>query len=153
MEDEEPLEARTVVRQLAHSVQDQVDDFLADGVVTTGVVIRRVLLARDDLLRVVQLAVGASAHFVTHGRLQVNIHCAGHMFSGTSLGEEGVEGIVATADRLFGRHLPIGLDAMLEAVLGRGVKGREGEAKKCASGRGKAVQEGNASDSTLSLTS
>ena len=127
VEDEEPLEARAVVRQLANSVQDQVDDLLADGVVATSVVVSRVLLTRDDLLGVVQLAVGTSAHFVTHGRLQVHVHRAGHVLSRARLGEEGVEGIVATADRLFGRHLPIGLDAVLEAVRGGEGEGRRGE--------------------------
>ena len=34
----------------------------------------------------------------------------------TSLGEEGVEGVVAGADGLVGGHLAVGLDAMLEAI-------------------------------------
>ena len=34
----------------------------------------------------------------------------------TCLGEEGVEGVVAGADGLVGGHLPVGLDAMLEAI-------------------------------------
>ena len=54
------LEASAVVCQLADPVQHQVDDLLADGVVPTSVVVRRVLLAGHQLLRVEQLAVGAS---------------------------------------------------------------------------------------------
>ena len=42
-------------------VHDEVDNLLADGVVTPGVVVGRVLLARDELLGVEQLPVGASA--------------------------------------------------------------------------------------------
>ena len=38
------------------------------------------------------------------------------MLSGTSLAEEGVEGVVAAADGLVGGHLTVGLDAMLQAV-------------------------------------
>ena len=34
----------------------------------------------------------------------------------TGLGEEGVERVVAAADRLVGRHLAVRLDAVLEAV-------------------------------------
>lgn len=34
----------------------------------------------------------------------------------TRLGEEGVEGVVTTADGLIRGHLTIGLDAMLQAV-------------------------------------
>ena len=54
------LEASAVVCQLSDPVQHQVDDLLADGVVPTSVVVRRVLLAGHQLLRVKQLAVGAS---------------------------------------------------------------------------------------------
>lgn len=49
---------------------------------------------------------------VTH----INEHGAGHVLAGTSLGEEGVEGIVAAADGLVRRHLAVGLDAVLQAV-------------------------------------
>ena len=34
----------------------------------------------------------------------------------TSLGKEGVERVVGDADGLVGGHLPVGLDAMLEAI-------------------------------------
>ena len=60
MEDQESLEPGALVRQLPHPVQHQVDDLLADGVVPTSVVVRRVLLAGHQLLGVEQLAVGAS---------------------------------------------------------------------------------------------
>ncbi len=38
------------------------------------------------------------------------------MLAGTSLGEEGVEGVISGSQRLVGGHLPIGLDAVLQAV-------------------------------------
>jgi hypothetical protein len=38
------------------------------------------------------------------------------MLASTSLGEEGVEGIITTTDGLVGGHLAIRLDAVLEAV-------------------------------------
>ena len=38
------------------------------------------------------------------------------MLAGTSLAEEGVEGVVAAADGLVGGHLTVGLDAVLQAV-------------------------------------
>jgi hypothetical protein len=64
VEGEEALEARAVVRELADAVEDEVDDLLADGVVPASVVVRGVLLAGDDLLRVVQLAVRARADLI-----------------------------------------------------------------------------------------
>merc|ERR1711964_965017 len=81
-----------------------------------SVVIGGILLARDELLRVVQLAVGASANLIDHSGLQIQVDGAGHVLAGASLGEEGVEGVVTTTDGLVGGHLAIRLDAVLEAV-------------------------------------
>ena len=64
MEDEEPLETRALVGQLADAVQHEVHDFLPDRVVPTCVVVRSILLAGDQLLRMEQLAVGARANLV-----------------------------------------------------------------------------------------
>merc|ERR1719281_2347587 len=116
VKDEEALEAGAVVGELADAVEDEVDDLLADGVVATGVVVRSVFLAGDDLLRVVELAVGSGADFVAHGGLEVNVDGTGNVLASTSLGKEGVESIVTAADGLVGRHLAVGLNAVLEAV-------------------------------------
>ena len=64
VEDEEALQTGALVSQLADSVEDEVDDLLADGVVATGVVVGGVLLAGDQLLRVEQLTVGAGANLI-----------------------------------------------------------------------------------------
>ena len=102
----------------------QVDDLLAHGIVATGVVVGGILLAGDELLRVVQLAVGAGAHLVADAGLKVDEDGTGHVLASTSLGKEGVERVVATADSLVGGHLPVGLDAVLEAVkLPAGIAG------------------------------
>mmetsp|Transcript_34725 Transcript_34725/g.90867 ORF Transcript_34725/g.90867 Transcript_34725/m.90867 type:complete len:504 (-) Transcript_34725:11-1522(-) len=116
VEEQEALEAGAVVGELADAVEDEVDDLLADGVVATRVVVRRVLLARDELLGVVELAVGARADLVDDGRLEVDEHAARDVLARAGLREEGVEGVVAAADRLVRGHLAIGLDAVLEAV-------------------------------------
>ena len=50
-----PLEASAVVGQLANAIEDEVDDLLANRVVTAGEVVRRVLLTADELLRVEEL--------------------------------------------------------------------------------------------------
>merc|ERR1711871_1155858 len=124
VEDEETLEARAVVGQLPDAVEHQVNDLLAHGVVATSVVVGSVFLAGDQLLGVVQLAVGASADLVDHGRLQVDVHGAGHVLASTGLGEEGVESVVTATDGLVGGHLAVRLDAVLKAVqLPAGVAG------------------------------
>lgn len=53
-----------LTHQLANPVQDEVNDLLANGVVPTGIVIGSIFLACDQLLRVEELAVGASANFI-----------------------------------------------------------------------------------------
>ena len=64
MEDEEALQTAALVGQLAHSVHEQINDLLADGVVTTSVVVGGVLLAADQLLGVKQLPVRPLADFI-----------------------------------------------------------------------------------------
>ena len=116
VEEQEALQAGAVVGELADAVEDEVDNLLADGVVATRVVVRRVFLARDQLLRVVELAVRARAHLIDDRRFEVDEHRARHVLARAGLGEEGVEGVVAAADGLVRGHLAIRLDAVLEAV-------------------------------------
>mmetsp|Transcript_87052 Transcript_87052/g.230521 ORF Transcript_87052/g.230521 Transcript_87052/m.230521 type:complete len:287 (+) Transcript_87052:756-1616(+) len=113
--DHEALEASAVVGQLPDPIQDEVDDLLADGVVPSREVVRGVLLAGDELLRVKQLTVGTRAYFIDHSGLQVDHHAAGDVLAGASLGEERVEGIVAASDRLIRGHLAVRLDTVLKA--------------------------------------
>merc|ERR1719398_677465 len=116
VEHEEALETGALVGKLTEAVEREVDDLLANGVVATSVVVGGILLAGDELLGVVELAVGAGADLVDHGGLKIEVDAAGHVLASASLGEEGVEGVIATADGLVGRHLAIRLDAVLEAV-------------------------------------
>ena len=64
VEDEEALESSALIRQFPDAVKDQVNNLLADGVVATGVVVGGILLTGDQLLRVEQLAVGASTDLI-----------------------------------------------------------------------------------------
>ena len=62
------------------------------------------------------MTVGSSTNLVTHTWLKIKEHSARHVLSGTSLGEKGVERVIATTYGLVGRHLTIRLDAVLKAV-------------------------------------
>lgn len=64
MENEEALQSGTLVSQLPHAVQYDVDQFLPDSVVTTCVVVGCILFARDELLRVKQLTIRSGTHLV-----------------------------------------------------------------------------------------
>ena len=64
MEDEESLQSGALVSQLANAVQHQINDFFPDSVVTTSIVVCGILLSGDQLFRMEELAVGASADFI-----------------------------------------------------------------------------------------
>jgi len=124
VEDHESLKTSAVISELADAIKDKVNNLLADGVVTTGVVVGGVLLAGDDLLGMVQLTVGASADLVAHTGLKIDEHGTGDVLASASLGEEGVERIITASNGLVGGHLAVRLDAVLEAVkLPAGVSG------------------------------
>lgn len=81
VENKETLETRAVVGDTADLVQDTVDHLLANGVVTTGVVVGSILLASDHLFRVEKAAVGTGADFINHIGLQVTVDGTGNVFS------------------------------------------------------------------------
>ena len=88
---EQNLKSDTVLGQAADAIGDDVGNFAADGVVSAGVIVGRVLLARDQLVRMEQLAVGSSAHRVHHRRFQVDEQGARHFLAARCLAEEGAE--------------------------------------------------------------
>ena len=77
VENQESLKTRALVSQFPNSVQDKVNDLLANSVVPSGIVIGSIFLACDELLRMEELAVGASANFINDYGLQVYKHCPG----------------------------------------------------------------------------
>lgn len=81
MEDKESLKASALVRQLANAIQHQVNNFLSNGVVTTGIVVGSIFLASNELLRVEKLSVSASADFINYSGLKVNKDCSWDMLS------------------------------------------------------------------------
>ena len=91
MKDQESLQTRAAVGQFSHAVECGVDDFLADGVVPTRIIVGRLLLARDQLLRVKQLVVGAVSNLVDDSRLKIHKNRARDMLSRARFGKEGVE--------------------------------------------------------------
>ncbi len=113
IEDQETLETSAVVGELANAVQAHVDNFLANGVVTTGEVIGGIFLTRDELFRVEQLAVSSSADLIDHSGFKIDKDATGDVLASTSLREEGVESIIGATDGLVSGHSAIGLNAVL----------------------------------------
>ena len=116
VEDEEALETSALIGELTDSVEAEINNLLTDGVVTTGEVVGGILLTGDELLGVEELSVGAGTDLIDDGGLEIEEDAAGDVLASTSLGEEGVESVVAATDGLVGGHLAVRLDAVLEAV-------------------------------------
>jgi len=94
VEDEEALEASAVVSELADAIESDVDQILADGVVATGKVVGSILTAADELVGVVEAAVGAVADLVNNAGLEIDEDGAWHKLPAAGLAEEGAQGII-----------------------------------------------------------
>ena len=81
VEHQETLETSAAIGDTSDLVEDGVDELLAHGVVTTCVVVGGILLARDHLLWVEEVAVGASADLIDNIGLEVDIDGTGDMFA------------------------------------------------------------------------
>ena len=116
VENQETLETSTVIGQLSDSVQAQVDDFLTDGVVTTGKVVGGIFLTGDQLFWVEKLSVGTGSDLIDDSWLKIEENASWDVLSSSGFGEKGVESIITSSNGLVGRHLAVRLDTVLEAV-------------------------------------
>ena len=66
IEAHETLKTGAVIGQFTKTIQDEVDNFFADGVVTTGVIIGGIFFTGDELFWVEELTASAFADLVNH---------------------------------------------------------------------------------------
>ena len=115
VEDEETLETSALIGELSDSVEAEINDFFTNGVMSSGEVVGSVFFTGDELLWMEELSVGSGSDLIDDGWLEIEEDGSWDVFTSTSLGEEGVEGIVTTTDRFIGWHLTIWLNSVLEA--------------------------------------
>jgi len=115
VEDEETLETCALIRELSDSIEAEIDDFLTNGVMSSGEVVGSIFFTGDELLWVEQLSVGSGSDLIDNGWFEIEEDGSWDVFTSTSLGEEGVEGIVTTTDGFIGWHLTVWLDSVLKA--------------------------------------
>ena len=60
------LETSALIGEFSDSVEDEIDDFLTDGVVTTGVVVGGIFFTGNQLFRVEKLTVGTGSDLKTN---------------------------------------------------------------------------------------
>ena len=94
------LQTGALISEFSDSIEDNVDDLFTDGVVSPGVIVGRVLLARDQLLGMEQSIVLSQTHLVNHCRFKVDKDRARHVLTGASLREKRVERIVTLSNAL-----------------------------------------------------
>ena len=108
VEDEETLETRAVVGNAADGVKHLVDQLLSDGVVTTGVVVGRILLAGNHVLRVEKAAVGTGADLIDHVGLEIAVDGAGNVLALTYKGIVSVHSsLPMKLSWIEGEYLPV----------------------------------------------
>ena len=100
----------------ANAVHDIVNHLLADGVVTTGVVVGSILLAADQHLRVEELAVATGADLIDGRRVEVDEKRTGDVLATAGLGEEGLERARVANVRGVGVWATIVAEAVLQKV-------------------------------------
>jgi len=115
VENEETLETSALIGKLSNSVKAEIDDFLTNGVMSSGEVVGGILFTRDELLWMEELSVGSGSDLIDNGWLKIEEDGSWNVLTGTSLREEGVESIITTTDRFIGWHLTVRLDTVLEA--------------------------------------
>jgi len=114
VEDHETLETSTVISELSDSVKGKIDDFLTNGVMTSGEVVSGIFLTGDKLFGMEELSVGTSAYFIDDSGFEIKEDGSGDVLTSTSFGEEGVESIITTTDSLIRGHLTIRLDTVFQ---------------------------------------
>jgi len=115
VEDQETLKGRAVISNTANLVDNGIDKLLANGVMSSSIVICSILFTANQVFRVEELSVFTSADFIDWGRVQINKDGSWYVFSSSSFGEEGFEGSVVYIVG-FGVDGPVWEETMFQKV-------------------------------------
>jgi len=91
VEDKETLKTSAVISESADAVQDNINELLANGVMTTSVVVSSIFLSSDQLLRVEKLTVGTGTDFIDDSGFKIDEDGTGNVLSAAGLREESIE--------------------------------------------------------------
>lgn len=81
VEDQKALETGAAIGDATNLVQDAINELLANGVVTTSVVVGSILLASDHVLGMEQASVRASPHLVDNIWLKIAVDGSRDIFA------------------------------------------------------------------------
>ncbi len=114
------MDDKQLTSNAADALHDTVNHLLADGVVTTGIVVGSILLAAHQHLRVEELTVATSADLVNGRGVKIDKQSSGDVLSVARLGEEGLKGAALVDIFGVGIGTAIESEAVLEAVTENG---------------------------------
>jgi hypothetical protein len=72
MEHQKALESGALVCELTQTVQDDINDLFADGVVTASVIVGSIFFASDELFRMEELSVCTGPYFICENAIKSN---------------------------------------------------------------------------------
>lgn len=81
VENEETLQTGAVISDVANLVENLIDQLLSDSVMTTSVVVGRILLSSDHLLRVKQGSVCTGSDLIDNVGLEIAVDGTGDVFA------------------------------------------------------------------------
>ena len=67
VEDKETLESSALISELSDSIEAEIDDFLTNGVMSSGEVVGGIFLSGDELLWMEELSVGSGSNLIDNG--------------------------------------------------------------------------------------
>ena len=101
---------------LADTIKAQIDDFLSNGIMTSGIVIRGIFFTSDELFGMEQVVICSSSDFINNSWFQVDKDSTWNMLPSSSFGKESIERVISRSNwRIIG-HVTIGLNAMFKAI-------------------------------------
>lgn len=109
----------TLTSNTTDPIHDSINHLLSDSIVTTGIVVRRILLSTDQHLGVEQLAIVARANLVDGRRIQVDKERPRHMLAAGGFGEEGIVGARIIDILGVGIYATVMAEAVLKTVAMR----------------------------------
>jgi|SRR5690349_15662025 len=110
------IRKQSLTRNASNFINHCFNHLLANGIVTSCVVICCILFAANKEFGVEQSSVGASADLVNRAWVKINKYGARHIFATPRLVEEGFERARLANVLGFWVRVPIGLKSMLEEI-------------------------------------
>jgi len=116
VEDQETLKRLAVVGDATNAVNDVFNHPLANGVMTTSIVVGGILLAADQQLGVEKVTVFASSDLVNGRGVKIDEERSRNMLAAAGLSEESLERARVTNIGSIGVGATIGAETVLEKV-------------------------------------